>query len=341
MAGLLNLFPEFAEGVNDWLTANTIYAGTKRAYSLLTPPTTPTDTKRPRLIVNISKQHMAFTKRRRSFGRRKFRGKGRRPRRRGMKRRSRPSTVFKKRVRRVILRTLETAKKHYTETSFTLAPGNGTTGMNVRVFAPWQSAFTQGTGSGQMTGSKAHPWKFIWRLNIKGLIAGDVHVQILYIKSDFQMDVTAAGTDVNNEGQTMSPTTTTTTVPTQVAPNGNIPLFDVTAAPGQFAGLSPVTKYNTDNFKIIKKWDFKLHGFGVATTDPFLDTSLTFPINKPVQIQETQETIDGIPRFFGSSGRRGSNDQYYILMRTWQQDFISATATIDVDHRGLFMWKDI
>ena len=181
----------------------------------------------------------------------------------------------------------------------------------------------------------------MWRLNIKGLLAGDVHVQILFIKTDIQMDVTAAGTDVNNEGQSMTPATTASTVPAQTLPNSNIPLFDVTASPGQFAGLSPVTKFNNDNITILKIWNFKLHGFGVAATDPFIDTTLTFPFNKDVQIQETQETIDGVPRFFGPTGRRGNSDQYYILVRTWGQDFISASSAIDVDHRGLLMWKEI
>lgn len=238
------------------------------------------------------------------------------------------------------MRKKEVMKKHYTETSFTLAPGNGTTGMNVRIFAPWQSAFAQGTGSGQMVGSTAFLWKFMWRLNVKGLLAGDVHVQFVFFKSDFQMDVTATGTDVNNEGQTMTPATTTTTIPTQVAPNGNIPLFDVTASPGQFAGLSPVTKFNNDNIKILWVKNFKLHGFGQAATDPFFDTTLTFNFNKRVQIQETQETIDGVPRFFGPLGRRGNYSQYYVALRTWGQDFISATSAIDVDHRGLLMYHD-
>jgi len=181
----------------------------------------------------------------------------------------------------------------------------------------------------------------MWRLNIKGLLAGDVHVQILFIKTDIQMDVTAAGTDVNNEGQSMGATTDVDSVPTQVPPNSNIPLFDVTASPGQFSGLSPVTKFNNDNITIIKIWNFKLHGFGQAGTDPFIDTTLTFPFNKDVQIQETQETLDGVPRFFGPNGRRGNSDQYYILVRTWGQDFISASSAIDVDHRGLLMWKEI
>jgi len=314
--------------------------GHKRKNPWQTPPTTPTSRKQARLTLPIGRAAMPRTSRRgRRFVRRRRPIKRRARIRRVM--RSKRRTTFKRRVKAVMLRTLETFKKHYTETSFTLAPGNGTTGMNVRVFAPWQSAFTQGTGSGQMTGSKVHLWKFMWRLNIKGLLAGDVHVQILFIKSDFQMDVTAAGTDVNNEGTTMGVTTTTTATPTQVAPNGNIPLFDVTASPGQFAGLSPVTKFNNDNITILKIWNFKLHGFGVATTDPFIDTTLTFPFNKQVQIQETQETIDGIPRFFGPSGRKGTGDQYYILMRTWGQDFISSSSAIDVDHRGLCMWKDI
>jgi len=244
-------------------------------------------------------------------------------------------------VTRIMVRKLETFKKHYTETSFTLAPGNGTTGMNVRVFAPWQAAFAQGDTSASIHGSKVHLWKFMWRLNIKGLLAGDVHVQILFIKTDIMMDTTLANTDVNNEGQQMGPTTDVDSVPTQVPPNSNIPLFDVTSSPGQFAGLSPVTKFNNDNISIIKIWNFKLHGFGQAGTDPFIDTTLTFPFNKDVQIQETQETIDGVPRFFGHSGRRGHADQYYILVRTWGQDFLSASSAIDVDHRGLLMWKEV
>lgn len=322
-----------------WGIAAYAERGHKRKNPWLTPPTSPTNRKQARFNPTNVGPNMARIARRRRVMRRRRPIKRRARTRRVM--RSKRRTTFKRRVKAVMLRTLETFKKHYTETSFTLAPGNGTTGMNVRVFAPWQSAFTQGTGSGQMTGSKVHLWKFMWRLNIKGLLAGDVHVQILFIKSDFQMDVTAAGTDVNNEGTTMTPATTTVLVPTQVAPNGNIPLFDVTASPGQFAGLSPVTKFNNDNITILKIWNFKLHGFGVATTDPFIDTTLTFPFNKQVQIQETQETIDGIPRFFGPSGKRGTGDQYYILMRTWGQDFISSSSAIDVDHRGLCMWKDI
>jgi len=139
----------------------------------------------------------------------------------------------------------------------------------------------------------------------------------------------------------MTPATDVDSVPTQVPPNSNLPLFDTTATPGQFAGLSPVTKFNNDNISILKIWNFKLHGFGQAGTDPFLDTTLTFPFNKDVQIQETDGTIDGIPRFFGPTGRGRHSDQYYILMRTWGQDFISATDAIDVDHRGLLMWKEI
>ena len=317
--------------------------GHKRKNPWLTPPGSPTNRKQIRLSTESARPNMArFARRsrfRRRIGRRRFARNGRTRVKKVL--RSARRRRFRKSVQRIMLRKLETFKKHYTETAFTLAPGNGTTAMNVRIFAPWQSAFTQGTGSGQIHGTKVQLWKFMWRLNIKGLLAGDVHVQVIFFKSDFQMDVTAAGTDVNNEGQTMSATTTTTTNPTQVAPNGNIPLFDVTASPGQFSGLSPVTKLNNDNIDIIKIHNFKLHGFGVATTDPFIDTTLTFPFNKAVQIQETQETIDGVPRFFGPSSSRGNYSQYYIAVRTWGQDFISASSSIDVDHRGLLMWKEI
>jgi len=315
----------------------------KRKHGLLTPPISPQLRKQTRLALASGGTNMARFAGRRRLGRRRFGRRRFRPRRMRVKRilRSARRRSFRRSVQKIMLRKLETFKKHYTETAFTLAPGNGTTAMNVRVFAPWQSAFTQGTGSGQIHGSKVQLWKFMWRLNIKGLLAGDVHVQVIFFKSDFQMDVTAGGTDVNNEGQTMSATTTTTTNPAQSAPNGNIPLFDVTAAPGQFSGLSPVTKFNNDNIDIIKIHNFKLHGFGVATTDPFIDTTLTFPFNKPVQIQETQETIDGVPRFFGPSSSRGNYSQYYIAVRTWGQDFISSSSSIDVDHRGLLMWKEI
>ncbi|UDN67453.1 capsid protein [robinz virus RP_382] len=276
--------------------------------------------------------------RRKRFSRRRF---GKRRVNRRTRRVTKRKGTFKRKVKAVLLRTLETFKKHYTETSFTLAPGNATTGMNVRIFAPWQAAFTQGTGSGQIHGSKVHLWKYMLRLNMRGLVAGDVHVQIIFFKSDFQMDTTAAGTDLNDEGQNMSPTTTTVTNPTQVAPNGNIPLFDVTASPGQFAGLSPVTKWNNDNISILKIWNYKMHGFGVATTDPFIDTTITMKFNKQVQIQETQETIDGVPRFFGPTGKRGHADQYYYAIRTWTQDPISSTSAVSVLHRGNLMWKEI
>jgi len=309
----------------------------KRKFGLLTPPPSPTANKQARLAIQARGGNMARFARRRRFRRPVKRRFNRRTR--GMKRKRR--TVFKRRVKAVMLRTLETFKKHYTETSFSLAPGNGTTAMNIRIFAPWQAAFTQGTGSGQIHGSKVHLWKYMLRLNMRGLVAGDVHVQIIFFKSDFMMDTTVGGTDVNDEGQNMSATTTTTTNPTQVAPNGNIPLFDVTASPGQFSGLSPVTKWNNDNITILKIWNYKLHGFGVATTDPFIDTTIQMKFNKQVQIQETQETIDGVPRFFGPTGKRGHADQYYYAIRTWTQDPISATSAVTVLHRGNLLWKEV
>jgi len=311
----------------------------RKRKQLPTPPATPRDSKRIKLAAQAHRPNMAFAKRTR-FGRRR--------RRRFPVRRNRVKRVlrsarrrrFRKSVQRIMLRKAETMKEHFTETSFNMSGGNGTTGMEMRIFAPWQASFSQGSASNQIHGSRIHLWKFMWRLHMKGLVAGDIHVQILFVKSDFQMDVTAANTDVNNEGQTISAATTTTTNPTQVAPNGNIPFFDVTASPGQFAGLSPVTKFNTDNISIIKKWDFKMHGFGVATTDPFIDTTLTFPFNKTVQIQETQETIDGVPRFFGPTGKGSHYSQYYIVMRTWAQDHISATDHLTVLHRGQIYWKE-
>jgi len=309
----------------------------KRKHGLLTPPPSPRLNKQARLALQSGGKNMAgFVRRRRTF--RRFK---RRPARRSRRIVRKRRTTFKRRVKAVMLRTLETFKKHYTETTFSLAPGNGTTAMNIRVFAPWQSAFTQGTGSGQIHGSKVHLWKYMLRMNLRGLIAGDVHVQLIFFKSDFQMDTTNGGTDVNDEGQGMGATTTTTTVPTQVAPNGNIPMFDVTASPGQFSGLSSITKFNTDNIKILKIWNWKLHGFGVATTDPFVDTTVTMNFNKPVQIQETQETIDGVPRFFGPSGKRGNYSQYYYAIRTWGIDPISSSSHVTVAHRGLLMWKEI
>nr|UDN67467.1 capsid protein [robinz virus RP_382] len=312
--------------------------GHKRNNPWLTPPNSPRTSKRPRLDTQTVGPAMPRVARRKRFSRRRF---GKRRVNRRTRRVTKRKGTFKRKVKAVLLRTLETFKKHYTETSFTLAPGNATTGMNVRIFAPWQAAFTQGTGSGQIHGSKVHLWKYMLRLNMRGLVAGDVHVQIIFFKSDFQMDTTAAGTDLNDEGQNMSPTTTTVTNPTQVAPNGNIPLFDVTASPGQFAGLSPVTKWNNDNISILKIWNYKMHGFGVATTDPFIDTTITMKFNKQVQIQETQETIDGVPRFFGPTGKRGHADQYYYAIRTWTQDPISSTSAVSVLHRGNLMWKEI
>jgi len=322
---------------------NSLNESRKRKHQLLTPPNSPRFIKQARLALQAGGANMARISGRGRFRRRTFRKRRFPARRTRVKRvlRSARRRRFRTSVKKIMLRQLETFKKHYTETSFTLAPGNGTTAMNARVFAPWQSAFTQGTGSGQIHGSKVFLWKYMWRMNIKGLLAGDVHVQILFVKSDFQMDVTAAGTDVNNEGQTVSATTTTTANPTQTAPNGNIPFFDVTASPGQFSGLSPVTKFNSDNIDIIKIWNFKLHGFGQAATDPFIDTTLTFPFNKTVQVQETQETIDGVPRFFGPNSSRGNYSQYYIILRTWGQDFISSSSAIDVDHRGILMWKEV
>lgn len=248
---------------------------------------------------------------------------------------------FKRAVQKIVLRTAEVKKKQYTETSFNLAPGNGTTGMNVRIFAPWQSAFAQGTGSGQMIGSRARIYKFQWRLHFQNLVAGDIHIQLGFFSSDFQMDVTNANVDVNNEGTTMTPATTITTVPTQTAPNGNIPMFDMTATPGQFAGLSSVSKFNTDNIKIIKIRNYKITGFGQAATDGFLDTSISIPFNKDVQIQETQETIDGVPRFFGPMGGRKGYTQYYMFVRVWSQSFQSATDHLTCRHRGLLMYQDI
>jgi len=308
----------------------------KRKHGLLTPPPSPGFNKQARLALQPRGTNMArFVRRRKPF--RRVKRRFRRTRRVKRLRRG----TFKRRVKAVMLRTLEVFKKHYTETNFTLAPGNGTTAMNIRMFAPWQAAFAQGTTSGQIHGSKVHLWKYILRLQMRGLIAGDVHVQVLFIKSPLMMDCTAGGTDVNDEGETMGATTTTTTNPTQVAPNGNIPMFDVTASPGQFSGLSSVTKFNNDNITILKKWDFKLLGFGVATTDPFIDTTLTMNFNKPVQIQETQETIDGVPRFFGPTGRGNHADQYYYAIRCWGIDPISSTSATQILHRGLLMWKEI
>jgi len=256
---------------------------------------------------------------------------------RSMKRRT-----FKRSVQRIMLRKMETFKKYYTETQFTLAPGNGTTAQNVRIFAPWQSAFTQGTSSSQMTGTKVHLLWFQWHLFMQSELAGDVIVQMIFFKSDFQMDVTAANTDVNNEGTTMGATTTTTTNPTQVAPNGNIPMFDTTSAPGQFCGLSPVTPFNSDNIDIIWVKSFKFHGFGQAGTDPHHTTSLKFKFNKTVAIQKTGDTIDGVPHFFGPPAtKRGNYSQYYVAIRTWGQDEISSTTAITVKHSGKLLWKDV
>lgn len=316
--------------------------GRKRKHGLLTPPNSPGLIKQARLTLQATRANMARVAGRRRF-RRRFGRKRRFNRRTRVKRavRSMRRRSFKRAVTRIMTRKLETHKEHFTETSFTLAPGNGTTAMNMRVFAPWQAAFAQGDASNQISGSRVHLWKFMWRLNIKGLLAGDVHVQILFVKADYEMDVTAAGANTNNEGTNVTATTTFTTNPAQTGAGSNIPFFDVTASPGQFSGLSPVTKFNNDQISILKIWNFKLHGFGQAGTDPFIDTTLTFPFNKVVQIQETQETIDGIPRFFGPAGKNRHSTQYFILMRTWGQDFISATDAIDVDHRGLLLFKDI
>nr|QJB18579.1 MAG: capsid protein [Genomoviridae sp.] len=245
---------------------------------------------------------------------------------------------FTNRVTKIIKKNQETFKQHFTQTTFSLAPGNGTTGMNFRVFAPWQALLGQGDTTQNFTGQEIRLIAFNWRIMMTGLVAGDVHVQIIFFKSDFQMDTTVAGTDVNNEGQTMTPATTTTTIPTQVAPNGNIPLFDITAT-GQFSGASPVTPWNNDNISIIKVRNYKLHSMGVATTDPFHVATLKFKFNKVVKIQETQGTIDGIPRFFGPRNKK-SADQYYIGVRVWTQDPISATSAASFTHTGKLFWKE-
>jgi len=247
------------------------------------------------------------------------------------------------RIRRVIkgvlFRNLETQKKHYTEVNFNLAAGDATTPV-LRWFAPWQSAFAQGTSSSQMIGSKVNLGRFYWRLNIASVVPDDVHVQVLFIRTAFSMDVTAAGVNVNNEGTQVGNTTTTAANPAQVVPNGNIPLFDVTAAPGQFTGLSPVTKINTDLVKIIWKKDWYLNGWGTTATNQFVDPLLVCNFrNKAVQIQEAQDTIDGVPRFFGVAGKRDPGQQYYLIMRAWTQTPTSATTVVNVVHRGTLTWK--
>jgi len=244
---------------------------------------------------------------------------------------------FTTRVTKIIKKNQETFKQHFTQTGFTLAPGDATA-MTFRVFAPWQALLGQGDTTQNFSGQEIRMLGFNWRIFMRGLVAGDVHIQIIYFKSDFQMDVTAAGTDVNNEGQSMTSTTDIDSVPTQVPPNSNIPMFDITAT-GQFSGLSPVTPWNNDNISIIKVHNYKLHSMGVATTDPFHVATIKFKMNKVVKIQETQGTIDGIPRFFGPRKKR-SADQYYIGMRVWGQDPVSTTSHASFLHTGKLFWKE-
>jgi len=131
--------------------------GHKRKNPWLTPPASPTNNKRTRLAAQPSRAAMP------RVGRSRFRRRRRFGKRRNTTNRTRVKRVlrsarrrrFKRAVTRIMVRKLETFKKHYTETSFTLAPGNGTTAMNVRVFAPWQSAFAQGTGARTYTELKS------------------------------------------------------------------------------------------------------------------------------------------------------------------------------------------
>lgn len=313
-------------------------AGSKRKHGLLTPPDSPTHKR-------FKTDSRAITKsmpRVRKFGRRRRFRKGKSFRRGGRVKRilfRAKQRRFKSAVKRVVLRTISETKKHqFNETSVNLLPGDGTT-ARVRVFAPWQVMFAQGTSSTQMIGSRVNLGTIFWRIHFQNLLAGDVHIQILLYKTDFQMDVTTGATLTNNEGVTMQGNTTTTTNPTQTAPNGNIPLFDTTASPGQFAGISCVTKFNPDVGRIVRKWDYKITGFGQGATDGFRDVMIKHRFNRNVQIQETADTIDGVPRFFGPANRR-SYSQYYFIVRTWDISLTANVANVNMLHRAVVTYTD-
>jgi len=303
----------------------------KRKNPWETPPQSPS---RKRIKTSFD---MPITRRRVAFSGRRKRRFRKRTFRRPAKRQSRAR--FRRRVKNVVLRMSEAKKQDFPELAQTFAAGDGTT-MVMRIFAPWQAMFTQSLTSSGMIGSKVHLMKLYMRVHLQNVVAGDIHCQYILVASDFMMDLTAAGTALDNRGQQVGNTTTVSTNPTQVFPQSNIAWFDINGTQ-QFAGISPVSKFNGTQFRFLKKWDFKIPGFGQAGTDGFIDRMLTYNFNRPVQIQEVDSTIDGVPRFFGNKNGKGRNEQYYMIFRAWSQTATSVTQIGNHIHRTTVTYRDI
>lgn len=304
--------------------------GVKRKNPWGTPPPSPSKKR-----IKHSYDMPRFSIRRRSSRKLRFRKRPFRKRKAFRQKRGK----LNKRIRSVVLRMSEAKKQDFPDLTRSFSAGNGTT-MQIVVFAPWQSMFTQGLTSSGMIGSRVRLMKWYMRVHIQNVVAGDIHCQFILVSSDFMMDVTAAGTQTNNLGTAESSTTTVSTNPTQVFPNSNIAWFDITGT-AQWGGGSAVSKFNGTQFQFLRKWDFKVPGFGQANTDGFIDRMLTYNFNREVQIQEVNDTIDGVPRFFGNRNGRGNSKQYYVLFRAWAQDHVSATQIGNLVHRTTVTYRDL
>lgn len=259
-----------------------VHTTLKRKY----PDSPWTQSKQLKLDTKLRHSAMAFRMRRRRFGRR------RRFRRTFRKRSSFRARRFKRRVKSIMLKTLEPRKiDNVTSTDLSLQEGDGTSRL-VYVMNP-ASAIMQGAGAGtadrQISGNqfwlKGIGFRGSFHMSTTTPVATSCIVRVSLVKSKINATTMSAGF------VTFGNTTTAITNPTQVPPFANPEFFETTGNQA-FTGDGYIIPFDKTKVKVLKSYSIPVNPSGdVEGTEFSMPTpfNLWFPINRKMQIQDPLE----------------------------------------------------
>lgn len=271
---------------------------------------------------------MAF--RRRTFRRRFRRRRPFRKKRFGRRR-------FAKRVKRVILRTLEPRK---IATSFAQSFAEADVNNRLVYVNCPPSALVQGTAGtqdDQVDGNKV----FLRGMVLRGQIAMDTttpsaEAAIFRVTACFTKE---QGSGFQGGFVVYNSTTTSAANPAQVPPDTNPRFFDA-VVPQAFIGGGNVIPFDRTNVKVLKQWTFLVNpGSGTIGTELALPTIVKcyLPINKMIQFEDAgQLGLTTAPRRF----KKGN--YFFVVQVIASSGFPFSTDTlINGSFRTEVFWKDI
>jgi len=323
MAGYLvqaGVFAAAGTALAGYALHSDIKSGSKRKFSNPTPPTTPVSKK---LKLSPLRPFMPA---------RRFR---RRPRRRRRFKRSvfrRGRKTFAKRVKRVILKTLE---PRVVRQIFNTTFKEGDAATRLTYICSPLNVLIDSVGDTGITGNKV----FIKGMSLRGQAVLNVTTPTV---TGCIIRISAISTKEQGAGFSggfipFGSTTTSLVNPAQTAPDVNPRLFDDTGA--TFTGRGMTTPFDTSNVKVHRSWYIYMNPSGnevALQTAPPQIFKIWWPIHKMMQAEDAGQGI-----LVGANRRWKLKGYYFVLQVIATQGGLSNDDVVDVQYTTATHFRDV